>query len=194
MTSARQSLAGPGFRFRSLRLDDHAPLAAAAADERYWQFLPEGPRTSDEVLAFLRDVTADSSEALGDQKWWAIEGPEDGQFLGTANLKRIGAEEDRCCSAGCTVVPGAQGLGIGRQVGLAIIRVAFVDYGMHRVECTCAEDNERSCHMMGEVLGLTYEGLRRAHKKTPRGWWSSHVYSVLADEFPALEKRIAEKL
>ncbi len=194
MLPAKPNLSGPGFRFRALSLDDHADLAAAAADQRYWQYLPEGPRTPDQVLAFLKDAVTISSDANGGQTWWAIEHSDSRRFLGTANLKRIGAPEDKVCSVGCTLVPDAQGQGLGTRIGWTLIRSAFVDFGMHHVECTCAEGNEMSCHIMRDVYGMTYDGLRRAQKKTPRGWWSSHVFGVAAEDFPALDAKVSEKL
>ena len=194
MPPAGPTVSGSGFRFRPLRLEDHAPLAAVAADERYWKHLPEGARTPDQVQAFVKEAIAASSDAASGQTWWAVESPDARSFLGTANLKRIGAPADCHCSVGCTLVPDAQGQGLGTRIGWALIRAAFIEFGMHRVECTCAQDNAASCHIMRDTYGMTYEGLRRHHKKAPCGWWSSHVFSILEDEFPERDSRMREKL
>jgi ribosomal-protein-alanine N-acetyltransferase len=181
---------GDGYSFRPMQTGDAGPLSAVAADERYWRYLSDGPRSPEQVTAFVDDAVARSADPASGHVWWAIEHPDTAVFLGTANLKRIGADQHRACSVGCALVPDAQGHGLGQRIGWALIALAFDTFEMHRVECTCAVENEASCHIMRDVFGMTYEGIRRDYKLTPRGWWSSHVFSILEDEFAVRDESL----
>lgn len=176
---------GLGYRLRPLCAEDAAALAKFSEDEDYWRYLIEGPRTPDQVKAFIDDAVSKTSDPKELETWWAAEEPETGKFIGTANIKRIGLLTDRHGSAGCALLPAAQGKGLGKRLGWDMIALAFEQFDFHRLELTCAVANEGSVHIMKDIYGLTYEGIRRDHALTSRGWWSSHVFSILEDEYAA---------
>ena len=184
-TSSHAIIHGTGYVVRPLRLDDATALSEFSEDERYWRFLAEGPRTPDQVAYFVARAVALHADPENGEVWWAVEDPDTHGVIGTANLKRIGDAADRNGSVGCTLAPQAQGQGLGTTLGWALIALAFETFHLHRVECTCAVENEVSVHIMRDTYGLTYEGLRKDHHLTPRGWWSSHVFSILEDEYAA---------
>lgn len=176
---------GPGYRLRPLRDDDAQLIANFSHDERYWRYLVDGPRTLQQVQSFVTDAVSITNDPQGRQTWWAVEASGTGAVIGTANIKRLGAVADRQGSAGCTLFPDVQGQGLGKRLGWDIIALAFEQFGFHRLELTCALDNAGSLHIMRDTYGLTYEGVRRDHTLTSRGWWSSHVFSILEDEYAA---------
>ena len=134
------------------------------------------------------DSVSASSRPQAREKWWAVEDPASGAVIGTANLKYIGEKTDRNGSIGCTLAPDFQGQGLGTALGWALVALAFEEFNLHRVECTCAVDNDASVHIMKNIYGMTYEGVRREYRYTARGWWSSHVFSILEDEYSAKAK------
>lgn len=172
---------GPGYRLCSLTVDDIQALAAFSEDERYWRFLSHGPRTIEQVQAFVESAVAASAHPDGAEQWWAIDDPDTSALIGTANIKRVGKTEDRQGSVGCTLDPDAQGRGLGPILGWVMITLAFDRFGLEQVECTCAEDNERSVHTMRDTFGMTYEGVRESD--TPRGPWRMHVFTLTAADF-----------
>lgn len=178
---------GDGYRLRPLRQEDAEALAVFSKDEQYWRYLIEGPRTRAQVRVFVTHAISCTEDPDGTETWWGVDDPETDTFIGTANVKRIGESTDRHGSAGCALAPNAQGQGLGKRLGWNLISLAFERFDFHRLELTCAADNETSFHIMKDVYGFTYEGVRREHALTSRGWWSSHVFSILEDEFQSLK-------
>lgn len=176
---------GPGYRLRPLHEDDAQQIANFSEDERYWRYLIDGPRTLQQVQSFVADAVSMTNDPDGRQTWWAVETPEGSTVIGTAHIKRLGALADRQGSAGCTLFPDVQGQGLGTRLGWDLIALAFEQFDFHRLELTCALDNTGSLHIMRDTYGLTYEGVRRDHTLTSRGWWSSHIFSILEDEYAA---------
>jgi RimJ/RimL family protein N-acetyltransferase len=174
---------GDGYRLRQLRLGDAKVLAEFAEDERYWLFLADGTRTPDQVRQLVMDSVSASSRPQAREHWWAVEDPASDTVIGTANLKYIGEKADRNGSIGCTLAPDFQGKGLGARLGWALVVLAFEAFNLHRVECTCAVDNDASVHIMKNTYGMFHEGIRREYRHTARGWWSSHVFSILEGEY-----------
>lgn len=181
---------GQGYRLRPLRLGDAKVLSEFAEDERYWLFLADGPRTPDQVRQLVMDSVSASARPDARETWWAVEDPSTQAVIGTANLKYIGEKADRNGSVGCTLAPDFQGKGLGTRLGWALITLAFESFKLHRVECTCAVDNDASIHIMKNTYGMTSEGVRREYRYTARGWWSSHVFSILEDEYATKAKEL----
>lgn len=179
---------GAGYRLRPLCEQDAQALAVFSLDEHYFKYLMEGPRSPEQVRDFVSDAVAKTSDPQGLETWWAVESSHANTFIGTANVKYVGAPADRHGSAGCALSPEAQGHGMGKKLGWDMIGIAFEHFGFHRLELTCAFENEASFHIMNDVYGFTYEGVRREHALTSRGWWSSHVFSILEDEYAALKE------
>ena len=174
---------GPGYRLRAFTLDDVPALAAFSEDENYWRFLSHGPRTPEQVHSFIETAMKTSQLPDGKERWWAVVDPHADVLIGTANLKQIGDAEDCFGSAGCSLAPTAQGRGLGPILGWDVIALAFDRFGFAKVECTCAEPNERSVHIMRHTVGLTYEGIRVTVGDGPRNPWPVHVFSLTENEF-----------
>ncbi|MDG2244624.1 MAG: GNAT family protein [Rhodospirillaceae bacterium] len=183
MNSGSVIAEGEGYRLRQLRLSDAKVLEEFAEDERYWLFLADCTRTPYQVRQLVMNSVSASSRPLAREQWWAVENPASEKVIGTANLKYIGEKADRNGSIGCTLAPDFQGKGLGTRLGWALVVLAFETFNLHRVECTCAVDNDASVHIMKNTYGMVYEGIRREYRCTARGWWSSHVFSILENEY-----------
>lgn len=188
MSSRAVTRDGVGYRLRPLQERDTEALSAFYDDERYWRYLMEGYRTPTQVAVFLEEAISQTDDPNGTETWWGIDHPDSGALIGTANIKRIGDLSHRYGSAGMTLGPSSQGQGLGKTLSWDMMRLAFEIFDLHRLELTCGVENEVSLHLMRDVFELTYEGVRRDHAYTSRGWWSSHVFSILEDEYHAREK------
>ena len=184
-TSGQAIIKIPGYTVRSLRLSDAGPLSKFSEDQRYWQFLADGALGPAQAHVLVSDAVSASGRPTSGETWWAIEEQDSQQFIGMASLKRIGKVEHRHYSVGCAFAPHAQGQGLGTSLGWALISYAFESVNAHRVECSCSIDNDSSVHIMKNTFGMTYEGVRREHRLTSRGWWSSHIFSILENEYAA---------
>ncbi len=73
---------------------------------------------------------------------------------------------------------------------LALFEQAFERLQANRVQLQTDERNEASQRAI-ERLGATREGVLRQHKRYPDGYVRNSVmYSVIADEWPALKQRL----
>lgn len=163
-------------------------MAAFSEDEAYWRFLSHGPRTREQVRAFIEAVVITTEEGDGPAFWWAVEDPDTGDLIGTANIKR---KEDALGSTGCTLAPSAQGKRLGVTLGWAMITLAFERFGLSKLECTCADNNQRSVHMMRDILCLTYEGLRGGETDYQGRPWPVHVFTITESEFQSKRQAIS---
>ena len=71
-----------------------------------------------------------------------------------------------------------------------LIRFAFEEMGMHRIEAFCFAGNTRSARVM-ERCGMTYEGIFRDHDVIRGAYVSHKLYAILRQEF-RLQKSTAE--
>jgi len=75
-----------------------------------------------------------------------------------------------------------------------MLRYAFEEEGVHRVQLKTDSRNERSQKAI-ERLGAVPEGqLREAHLVRGNYYRTSFYYSILPDEWPAVKRRLEEKL
>ena len=85
----------------------------------------------------------------------------------------------------CTLTSGA---GVGTAIARALLGVAFESMNLHRVMATCDPRNLASAAVLQKV-GMTFEGQLRHTMQIRDGWRDSSVFSVLANEWPALPSR-----
>ena len=83
----------------------------------------------------------------------------------------------------CTLTTG--GRGVGTAIARALLGVAFESLNLHRVMATCDPRNLASAAVLQKV-GMTFEGQLRHTMQIRDGWRDSSVFSVLANEWPAL--------
>ncbi len=188
VTSEAEVFEKEAFRLRPLTEDDADALSVFSEDERYWRYLSHGLRSPDQIRSFLETVLNQSADSPQREVWWAVEDLDTGRVIGTANLKIDESSEERRGSAGCTLAPDMQGRGLGLILGGTMFEIAFEHFGLAEVECTCAEDNARSVHMMGDIFKMTYGGVRETHPDARTTPWRVHVFTMTKDAFNAADK------
>jgi ribosomal-protein-serine acetyltransferase len=93
--------------------------------------------------------------------------------------------DDRSTSIGYWLSESRQGQGTMTHAVRALTGHAFSDLELHRVEIRTAPDNQRS-RAIPERLGFTLEGTLRQAERLGDRYLDSCVYSMLADEWPAV--------
>ncbi|HEY9469349.1 MAG TPA: GNAT family protein [Propionibacteriaceae bacterium] len=73
----------------------------------------------------------------------------------------------------------------GTAIARALLGIAFESMNLHRVAATCDPRNLASAAVLQKV-GMTFEGQLRHTMQIRDGWRDSSVFSVLANEWPAL--------
>ena len=90
--------------------------------------------------------------------------------------------------------PDTWGTGVNVEAKLLMLRHAFEAWGCRRVELKTDARNDRSRGAM-EAMGATFEGIHRKHMLVrDRENRDSAWYSVLDDEWPAVERGLEERL
>lgn len=112
-----------------------------------------------------------------------VDAAEPGEILGLATLSDINWVH-RTCTFHVQVAPAAQGRGVGTFALAGMLRHAFADLGLNRVELTVLDTNARARRMY-ERAGFTLEGtMRQAAYKEGR-FVDMHVMGLLASEWRA---------
>jgi RimJ/RimL family protein N-acetyltransferase len=189
-------------RLRPLRVDDAVALFLALDDPRVWAAGygggPAGrPVSVDDMGAFVERLVS-----LPDHAAFAVDLARDGPagpagtLVGTSSLGDARPALGRVHLGWTAYAPAAWGTRVNPSAKLALLRHAFEDCGYHRVKIQTDIRNERSQAAIAR-LGATREGVLRGHQPRADGTWrDTVVFSVLADEWPAvragLEARLAD--
>jgi RimJ/RimL family protein N-acetyltransferase len=110
---------------------------------------------------------------------------EHGTLIGLVRLKRVRAE-DRCTDFGIAIARAYWSRGYGTDTTRAILRFAFEEMGLHRVQLGYVEYNARArrCY---DKCGFTEEGRERRAKYREGRWYDNVLMAILEDEFRALD-------
>ncbi len=137
------------------------------------------------------------------RRWAEVEAGREARFaVLTSAGEAIGSTSfcdlrpaDRAVEVGWTwFTPSAWGTGANAECKLLLMRHAFERLGCRRVEFHTDELNERSRAAL-EALPARLDGVLREVKWTPSDRWrSTAVYSVLADEWSAVERQLAARV
>ena len=173
---------------------DGSALSAALADERVWAHIPTHIPTADEWDAF-----AAKGSSGGRWMWVArlnVEraGLGAGTVVGTTSFYDVSLD-DAHLSVGYTMFrPEVQGDVVNAEAKLLMLRYAFVDRELARVEFRVDANNATSRAAVLS-LGATQEGILRSHMRRRDGSLrDSVIFSILAPEWPAAEARITARL
>ena len=169
---------GDGLELRLLEMR-HAPeffeLVRANLDRLYWM-----PREidADEAASRIRKGLERLADAAG-----VNAGIFDrGALCGVVGLFHVDARTGSG-EMGYWVGTGTEGRGVATRACRAMLRYAFDDLELHRVELKCAASNGRSA-AVAERLGFTLEGrLRLADRLADETWDDLLLYGLLEDEW-----------
>lgn len=177
-----------GWRHRPTRLvtlDDAPVLAELVAANR--EFLApwdpvrdEGYYTVDRQRELIGDALARHSQGLTLPH---VIVAEPGRVAGRITLHDIVRGPFQSCVLGYWLNAADNGRGLATAAVLDIIKVAFDDLGLHRIQAGTLPRNVRSQRVL-ERAGFTRFGMAPAYLKIA-GWWQDHVLFQLVN--PAQE-------
>jgi ribosomal-protein-alanine N-acetyltransferase len=98
---------------------------------------------------------------------------EDGEVAGRVTLTEIVRGPFQSCSLGYWLAQDRNGRGLATAAVHEVVRVAFDELGLHRVQAGTLVDNTRSQRVL-ERTGFTRFGLAPAYLKIA-GEWQDHV-------------------
>lgn len=182
----------PGEHVRLEPLDrEHAEgLFEAGSDPAIWTWLAVRQPADVEGMHRIIDKALSDDSRLA----WAQMDATTGEVAGTTSFYQIDPTH-RILSIGHTWIGKRwQRTPLNGEAKLLMLRHAFEELGAHRVSLETDIRNEAS-QRANERLGAQREGVLRAHRVRPDGTLrDTVVYSVIAQEWPAVEDKLVARL
>jgi RimJ/RimL family protein N-acetyltransferase len=152
------------------------------SDEEVARYLYNEPRTLEETRALLgRKIAGAELEAEGDWISAAVVARETGQLVGDLALHWV-SEPHKTGEIGFIFDPAQQGRGYATEAARAFLRVAFDEFGFHRVIGRTEARNAASARVL-EKLGMRREALLVENEWVKGEWQSELVYAMLDREW-----------
>ncbi|MGH3384708.1 MAG: GNAT family N-acetyltransferase [Nocardioidaceae bacterium] len=191
-TPDNRSLSNDVVRLEPLQPADAAGLFAAFDDERVWAGgWGGGPAARPDQPDGMRAVV-DGLIAAGVA--YAVRDAGRGDLVGTASLLDVDLTNERCMLGGAAYSPSVWGTPVNAATNLALLGHAFEDCEFGRVMLQTDLLNTRMQAAI-EKMGASREGVLRRHKRRADGTFrDSAVFSILADEWPAVRERLSSRL
>ena len=187
----------PVIRGRLTTLEPLAPemapeLAEAIAEGELYTIpylkLPAPDKMAGEIASRLARQAAEKMAP------WAIRRNSDGRLVGMTGYVNVLPELRRLTLGATWVAMSAHNTGINQESKYLLMRRAFEELDCIAVEFRANRLNERSRRAY-LALGATQDGILRSQELMADGTVKDVVYfSVIADEWPAVEAALAAKL
>jgi N-acetyltransferase len=193
MNIERVTLSGRWVRLEPLN-EAHVPdLAVVGLDEEIWRHMRYGEiRTEDDLRAWVQDLLR--VEKLGGDLPFAVIFAESGRAVGCTRYLNIHPEDRNLEIGGTWYGLAYQRTAVNTESKYLLLRHAFETLGCIRVNFKVDQRNERSQRAI-ERLGAVKEGVLRKHMILQDGFIrNSVVYSILDDEWPAVKRRLEQRL
>ncbi|MEY4544795.1 MAG: hypothetical protein RL685_990 [Pseudomonadota bacterium] len=147
-----------------------------AAGQRYDPPLPEQLLTLEHWQAHSAQLLAE--HASGNAARLFVFSPDEQQILGSVGLTRITRGVRHDCSLSYALRASHEGIGLMGEVVREVIRHAFHDLRLHRIEAAHAPDNQRSRRLL-ERVGFEQVGTIRGFLLSGGTWRDTVLHSLL---------------
>ena len=186
----RPTLPGEHVRLEPLDPEHAEGLFEAGSDPAIWTWLAVRQPADVEGMHRIIDKALSDDSRLA----WAQIDATTGEVAGTTSFYQIDPTH-RILSIGHTWIGKRwQRTPLNGEAKLLMLRHAFEKLGAHRVSLETDIRNEAS-QRANERLGAQREGVLRAHRVRPDGTLrDTVVYSVIAQEWPAVEDKLVARL
>ena len=174
-------------RLRRLRIDDASEIFLYASDRELPRYMTwDAHQTLDDTRAFL-NATVDSYSNPTPREWvWGIVLKETGRIIGACSI--FGQPEHARAEIGYWIGRPFWGAGLVTEAAGAIIKLAFDQMGLNRIEARCYPENVASARVMIKN-GMVYEGTLREQMFVKGHFGDFQMYAILRREY--LERREA---
>jgi ribosomal-protein-alanine N-acetyltransferase len=166
---------------REFRPTDEADIHEYASDVEVVRFADWGPND-------LATTRANLARRMEEQQQWprdsmevAVELSSDGRLIGILRLTIVDLH-NQTADFGYTFNRRYWNNGYATEAARALLNVAFLRLGLHRVWATCDTRNRASYRVM-EKLGMRREALFQKDVLQKGEWRDSYFYAILAEEW-----------
>ncbi len=131
------------------------------------------PLSIEETSAWIEAIQKDPYS-------WVVE--HNGQLIGEAKLHSINAHDRRARYAIGFYDPAKLGLGLGQEATRVVLKYAFEELKLHRVDLRVLAYNARAVNCY-KKCGFTIEGTERESACVDGEWHDDLIMGILAKEF-----------
>lgn len=164
---------------REFVADDEAALVGWSCDQRVTRHMPLAPCDAAAARAHLASLLRQQSQSSRSTWELAVTLAADGTVIGACELS---LSSSSVAEIGYVLARRYWGQGFATELARALLRLAFEELGVGRVDSTVAVGNTRSMQVL-EKAGLRWEALRRRHARARGRWWDAHLYAVTRDDW-----------
>ncbi|WP_433159995.1 GNAT family N-acetyltransferase [Kribbella sp. CA-247076] len=187
-----RSLAGTVVQLDRLVAGDIEPLYDAIAHEQVYASGFGGGVAG--LPAAPAEMAAQWIRSSAQRVAYVVRLVADGTVVGTSSLGDVDLANESVHLGWTAYAPAVWGSAVNPECKLLLLRHAFEDCGFGRVKIQTGTANTRSQAAIAK-LGATREGVLRRHKRLADGSFrDTVVFSILADEWPAVRKRLEDRL
>ncbi|WP_329001363.1 GNAT family N-acetyltransferase [Kribbella sp. NBC_00709] len=187
-----RSLVGDVVRLDRLQDADIDELYAAIANEQvYAGGFAGGPGA---MPASVEEMRAKWIPAAAKRFAYVVRLVADGTVVGTSSLADVDLVNERIHLGYTGYAPAVWGTAVNPAAKLLLLEHAFEVCGFGRVKIQTGSKNTRSQAAIAK-LGATREGVLRRHQRMADGSFrDTVVFSILADEWPDVRKRLEDRI
>ena len=185
-----RSLVGEVVRLDPLQDGDYDDLFAALASEQVYA----GGFNGGVAPASAEQMRAEWAPGVAKRFAYTVRMVADGTIVGTSSLGDVDLVNERIHLGWTGYTPSVWGTAVNPATKLLLMKHAFEDCGFGRLKIQTGLKNTRSQAAIAK-LGATREGVLRRHMLQSDGSWrDTVVFSILADEWPEVRKRLEERI
>jgi N-acetyltransferase len=186
------TLTSPDVRLEPLTLAHVPALAAVGIDPELWGWIPNSIANADQMHAYV--LTALDEQRRGVALPFAIVEAASGSVIGSTRFAAIDVRNRRLEIGWTWLARSHQRTRANKAAKRLLLGHAFDALGVNRVELKTDALNEKSRNAIGRIGGVQ-EGILRQHVLCASGRIRDTVYfSILAAEWPAVRRRLDERL
>jgi RimJ/RimL family protein N-acetyltransferase len=162
---------------------DYDALYSMQSDVEVTRYLYNEPRDREQVRELLgRKIAGAEWRDEGDWLSGAVVLRESGDVVGDLGLHWV-SDEHRTGEIGFLFDPARQGHGYATEAARAFLKLAFEDFGLHRVIGRTEARNAASARVLAK-LGMRCEAHLVENEWVKGEWQSELVYALLDHEWP----------
>ncbi|NUR99207.1 MAG: GNAT family N-acetyltransferase [Kribbellaceae bacterium] len=187
-----RSLVGDVVRLDRMQASDIDELYAAIGNEQvYASGFGGGPAA---MPAGAEEMRAKWIPAAAQRFAYVVRLVADGTVVGTSSLGDVDVPNERIHLGWTGYAPAFWGTAVNPATKLLLLEHAFETCGFGRVKIQTGLKNTRSQAAIAK-LGATREGVLRRHMRQADGSFrDTVVFSILADEWPDVRKRLEDRI
>jgi RimJ/RimL family protein N-acetyltransferase len=176
---------------RPVRPEDRVALKAIAIEPKIWRYFPFRVATEADFDVFF-DMGLTDLQA-GTRVPYYIAGKHTGAAAGSMSFGNLAEKDGRLEIGWSWLGLESQGKGVNKWAKFLMMRHAFEQMGVERVEFKTDQLNVQARHALGNI-GAREEGTLRSFNPMPDGRRRDAVYySVLKAEWPGVKEQLLSR-